>query len=139
MASRSPVLALAMVGDILSRNVSVPHSFPWKGWATGAGIVRTAAPVFKNLALEIGGKNPSIVFADADPYEAMAGAVMAAFGNQGQISLCGSRIFVEHDVYSDFVGGFVANTKRLVIGDPHHFVFLLHVRKSCITVVTGKR
>ncbi len=88
------------------------------GTATGAEIARTAAPMFKKLALEMGGKNPTIVFADADPDEAMTHAVKAAFENQGQICLCGSRVFVERSVYSDFVKGFVARTERLVVGDP---------------------
>ncbi len=86
--------------------------------ATGAEIARTAAPMFKKMTLEMGGKNPTIIFADADHQESMNGAIMAAFGNQGQICLCGSRVFVERAVYSDFVEGFVANTRRLVVGDP---------------------
>ena len=105
-------------GAAIVRHPKVPTVSFTGGTKTGAEIARTAAPMFKRVALEMGGKNPTVVFADADPEQAMAGAVRAAFGNQGQICLCGSRVFVERSIYSDFVEGFVANTKRLTVGDP---------------------
>lgn len=88
------------------------------GTATGREIARTAAPMFKKLSLELGGKNPTIVFADADRDESLRESVRAAFSNQGQICLCGSRVFVERSIYSDFVDRFVAAAKALRIGDP---------------------
>jgi aminomuconate-semialdehyde/2-hydroxymuconate-6-semialdehyde dehydrogenase len=88
------------------------------GTATGARIAANAAPMFKKLALELGGKNPNIVFADADFDVALQGSLRAAFANQGQICLCGSRLFVERPIYDDFVEGFVAGAKSLRIGDP---------------------
>lgn len=88
------------------------------GTATGARIAANAAPMFKKLALELGGKNPNIVFADADFEEALRGSLQAAFANQGQICLCGSRLFVEKPIYVDFVERFVRAAKSLKIGDP---------------------
>jgi len=88
------------------------------GTATGARIASITAPLFKKLSLELGGKNPSIIFADCD-YEAMMQAtVMSSFSNQGQICLCGSRIFVEASLYERFKADFTAATKALKIGDP---------------------
>ena len=81
------------------------------GTKTGAEIARTAAPLFKKLALELGGKNPTLIFADTDLDEAMPTIVRSAFENQGQICLCGSRIFVEEKLYPQFV-------ERFVAGDP---------------------
>lgn len=85
---------------------------------TGAEIARRAAPRFAKLSLEMGGKNPNIVFADADLDEALPTSIRASFSNQGQICLCGSRILVEQPVYEEFVDRFVAETQRLEIGDP---------------------
>ncbi|GIK16745.1 MAG: aldehyde dehydrogenase [Planctomycetota bacterium] len=88
------------------------------GTKTGRGIAATAAPMFKKLSLELGGKNPNVVFADADLDEAVAVSVRAAFSNQGQICLCGSRILVERPAYAPFLERFVAATKALKVGDP---------------------
>jgi aminomuconate-semialdehyde/2-hydroxymuconate-6-semialdehyde dehydrogenase len=86
--------------------------------ATGAEIARTAGPLFKKVTLELGGKNPNIVFADADVDEVLKTSIRSAFDNQGEICLCGSRIFVEAGAYPDFVERFVARTRRLKVGDP---------------------
>jgi aminomuconate-semialdehyde/2-hydroxymuconate-6-semialdehyde dehydrogenase len=88
------------------------------GTVTGAEIARTAAPLFKKLTLELGGKNPTIVFADADFDEAVKASVRAAFENQGEICLCGSRLLVEERLYPAFVERFVMETRRLKAGDP---------------------
>jgi aminomuconate-semialdehyde/2-hydroxymuconate-6-semialdehyde dehydrogenase len=88
------------------------------GTATGAEIARVAAPLFKKLALELGGKNPTLVFADADLDAALADSVRAAFANQGQICLAGSRILVERPVYERFVERLVERASALVVGDP---------------------
>jgi aminomuconate-semialdehyde/2-hydroxymuconate-6-semialdehyde dehydrogenase len=88
------------------------------GTATGAAIARTAAPAFKKLTLEMGGKNPAILFADADFDQAIPGILRAAFTNQGQICLCGSRILVEAKVYDEFLARFVPRVSALVVGDP---------------------
>jgi aminomuconate-semialdehyde/2-hydroxymuconate-6-semialdehyde dehydrogenase len=88
------------------------------GTATGAAIARSAAPAFKKLTLEMGGKNPAILFADADLDTAVPGIVRAAFTNQGQICLCGSRVLVESAVYERFLECFVARSRKLAVGDP---------------------
>lgn len=88
------------------------------GTKTGAEIARIAGPMFKKLSLELGGKNPNIIFADADLNAATATSVRSSFANQGQICLCGSRMFVEKSAYEDVVEQFVERTRQLRIGDP---------------------
>jgi aminomuconate-semialdehyde/2-hydroxymuconate-6-semialdehyde dehydrogenase len=88
------------------------------GTATGAEIARTAAPLFKRVALELGGKNPNIIFADADVDEAIETSLLSSFANQGQVCLCGSRIFVEKPIYNSFVERFTAAARALRVGDP---------------------
>lgn len=106
------------VGAPLITHPRVPTISFTGGTATGRAIATAAAPLFKKLALEMGGKNPTVVFADADFEDAVATSVRAAFSNQGQICLCGSRILVEASIYERFVAEFVARTKQLRIGDP---------------------
>jgi aminomuconate-semialdehyde/2-hydroxymuconate-6-semialdehyde dehydrogenase len=74
--------------------------------------------MFKKLALEMGGKNPNIVFADADLTAALDTTVRSSFANQGQICLCGSRIFIESPIYDDFVRALVERARALRLGDP---------------------
>lgn len=88
------------------------------GTATGAHIARTAAPQFKKLSLELGGKNPNIIFADCDLPEAVRTSVRSSFANQGQICLCGARIFVERPLYEAFKTEFLAQVGALTVGDP---------------------
>jgi aminomuconate-semialdehyde/2-hydroxymuconate-6-semialdehyde dehydrogenase len=88
------------------------------GTAAGRNVAEACAPFFKNVALELGGKNPYIVFADADLDAAIAGSVRSSFANQGQGCLCSSRVFVERPVYKNFVGRFIDKTSRLKVGDP---------------------
>jgi len=88
------------------------------GTVTGRKIAATAAPMFKKLSLELGGKNPNIVFADCDFEKTVQQSVRAAFTNQGEICLCGSRIFVEAALYEKFVAAFVQETSRLRVGNP---------------------
>lgn len=88
------------------------------GTVTGAAVAANAAPRFKKLSLELGGKNANVIFADADLDEAITTSIRSSFWNQGEICLCGSRIFVERSVYDEFVERFVAATRKLRIGDP---------------------
>jgi aminomuconate-semialdehyde/2-hydroxymuconate-6-semialdehyde dehydrogenase len=88
------------------------------GTKTGEDIARTAAPMFKKLSLELGGKNPNIIFADCNYDQALAETRRAAFANQGEICLCGSRIFVERPIYERFKADFIADVSRLKVGDP---------------------
>ncbi len=88
------------------------------GTKTGEWIAREAAPKFKKLSLELGGKNPNIIFADCNYEEMLETTVRSSFSNQGQICLCGSRIFVERPIYEKFKADFVEKVSRLKIGDP---------------------
>ena len=88
------------------------------GTNTGEYIARTAAPMFKKLSLELGGKNPSIVFADCDLKKAVKTTVTASFSNQGQICLCGSRIFVERSIYEEYKTAFLKEVNALKVGPP---------------------
>lgn len=88
------------------------------GTLTGQHIARTAAPMFKKLSLELGGKNPNIIFADCDYDKMLAVTMKSSFANQGQICLCGSRIFIEKSIYEKFKKDFVEKTKTLKVGDP---------------------
>ena len=88
------------------------------GTATGAHIARTAAPMFKKLSLELGGKNPNLIFADCDYEKMLKVTLKSSFANQGQICLCGSRIFVERSIYEQFKTDFIARTKALKVGHP---------------------
>jgi aminomuconate-semialdehyde/2-hydroxymuconate-6-semialdehyde dehydrogenase len=74
--------------------------------------------MFKKVSLELGGKNPNVVFADTDLDEVVSTGVQAAFANQGQICLCGSRILVEQAAYEPFLERFVESTEKLKVGDP---------------------
>jgi aminomuconate-semialdehyde/2-hydroxymuconate-6-semialdehyde dehydrogenase len=88
------------------------------GTVTGKTIAATAAPMFKKLSLELGGKNPNIVFADCDFEKAVSTSIQSSFSNQGEICLCGSRILVERSLYDKFVSEFVNRTRELLVGDP---------------------
>ena len=86
--------------------------------AVGARIAASAAPRFRKLSLELGGKNPSIVFADAPRHRLLDTLLRASFQNAGQICLCGSRILVERSYYDEFRDAFVERARALVVGDP---------------------
>lgn len=88
------------------------------GTQTGQHIARIAAPMFKKLSLELGGKNPNIIFADCDYEQMLQTTLRSSFANQGQICLCGSRIFVERSLYAKFKQDFVAKVEKMVVGDP---------------------
>ena len=88
------------------------------GTVTGRKVAEACAPLFKKVSLELGGKNPNIIFADADLDAAIAGSVRSSFANQGQICLCGSRVFVERLAYKNFVDRFVEKVSQLKLGDP---------------------
>ena len=88
------------------------------GTETGRIVARTAAPMFKKLSLELGGKNATIILKDADLDNAVDGAVRAAFTNSGQVCLCGSRIFIDASIAEQFTQLFVEKVNALHIGDP---------------------
>jgi len=88
------------------------------GTATGKHVASVVAPQFKKLSLEMGGKNPNIIFGDCNYNRMMATTVHTSFANQGQICLCGSRIFVEESIYEKFKADLVAKASALKIGPP---------------------
>lgn len=88
------------------------------GTRTGADIARAAAPAFKKLTLEMGGKNPTLVFGDVDLDKVVPEVIRSSFTNQGQICLCGSRILVERTIHDRFLERFVAAAGGLRVGDP---------------------
>ncbi len=108
----------------------------------GSRIASLASPVFKKLSLELGGKNPTIVFADCDWELTLKEVMRASFANQGQICLCGSRVLIEASVYEKFKAALIERTKELKVGDPLEahtkqgaIVSQLHYNKilKCIT------
>ena len=105
-------------GDPLTTHPDTPIVSFTGGTVTGKHISTVTAPMFKKLSLELGGKNPNIVFADADFEKAVSIASRAAFTNQGQICLCGSRLFVQEEIYEKFKKALIAKAKKLIVGDP---------------------
>ena len=106
------------IGDPLTTHPDVPIVSFTGGTATGKHIATVTSPMFKKISLELGGKNPNIIFADADFDKAVSMASRAAFTNQGQICLCGSRLFVQEEIYDKFRDALVAKTAKLKVGDP---------------------
>jgi len=88
------------------------------GTKTGEEIARVAGPMFKKLSLELGGKNPNIIFADCDYGEMLETTVRSSFSNQGEICLAGSRIFIERPMFEQFKSDFVSRVSALKVGDP---------------------
>ncbi len=108
----------AKVGAAITAHPEITTISFTGGTVTGREVAKSAAPLFKKVALEMGGKNPNIVFADADLDQALSQSLRAAFANQGQICLCGSRLFVERPACDAFVARFVAAAEALKVGDP---------------------
>ena len=84
----------------------------------GQEIAKVAAPMFKKLSLEMGGKNPNLIFADCDYDKMLKTTLASSFANQGQICLCGSRIYIEESIYEKFKKDFVQLTKERTVGPP---------------------
>lgn len=106
------------VGRAISAHPDIPLVSFTGSTQTAIDIQKQAAPYFKKLSLELGGKNPNVVFADADFDLAVDEAVRSSFTNQGEICLCGSRILIEESIYDKFREAFVAKTRSLKTGDP---------------------
>tara|TARA_B100000780_G_scaffold75280_1_gene50663 strand:+ start:10532 stop:11974 length:1443 start_codon:yes stop_codon:yes gene_type:complete len=106
------------IGDALTTHEDVPIVSFTGGTLTGQHIARVAAPMFKKLSLELGGKNPNIIFEDANFEKSVAIAVKAAFSNQGQICLCGSRLFIQDTIYEKFKEALLKKVSKLIVGNP---------------------
>lgn len=105
-------------GSVLVDHPSVPLISFTGGTATGEKIYKSAAAHVKKLSLELGGKNPNIIFNDADLKKCIPMTVKSSFSNQGEICLCGSRIYVQEGIYDQFLTEFKAETEKLIVGDP---------------------
>ena len=106
------------VGQALVEHPDVAGISFTGGTTTGERVAATAAPAFKKLSLELGGKNPTLVFEDCDFDLAVEGATRAGFANQGEICLCGSRILVQRSIHDRFLDALVKRTQALEVGDP---------------------
>lgn len=106
------------VGAAIVAHKDIPVISFTGGTKTGEGIARTAAPMFKKISLELGGKNPNIIFADCNFENAVKTSLQSSFANQGQICLCGSRVFIERPIYEKFRDAFVEKVKTLNVGNP---------------------
>ena len=106
------------VGDAMTRDEKVKAISFTGGTQTGATIAKIAAPMFKKLSLELGGKNPNIIFADCDFKKMLSTTLRSSFANQGQICLCGSRIFVERPIYEKFRDDFVDRVSKTKVSYP---------------------
>ena len=108
----------AKSGDAIVKHPKIKAISFTGGTQTGAYIAKTAAPMFKKLSLELGGKNPNIIFADCDFDEMLKTTVRSSFANQGQICLCGSRILIEISIYQKFKLAFIEKLKRHKVSFP---------------------
>lgn len=108
----------AVAGKVIVAHPEIKAISFTGGTKTGAEIAATAAPMFKKLSLELGGKNPNIIFEDCDFELMLKTTVLSSFSNQGEICLCGSRIFVERPIYEKFKLAFLEKVKLLRLGNP---------------------
>ena len=86
--------------------------------STGSAIMKSAASTLKKLSFELGGKNPNIIFADSDLDEVIETTIKSSFINQGEVCLCGSRIYVERPIFEEFIEKFAERTRQIKVGDP---------------------
>jgi aminomuconate-semialdehyde/2-hydroxymuconate-6-semialdehyde dehydrogenase len=107
-----------VVGNALTEHKDVDAITFTGETLTGQTIMASASKTLKKLSYELGGKNPNIIFADSDLDEVIETTLKSSFVNQGEVCLCGSRIYVERPAYDEFIQKFVAKTKELVVGDP---------------------
>src|SRR5258706_185144 len=105
-------------GAAIIQHPKIPAISFTGGTKTGEWIAKTAAPMFKKLSLELGGKNPNMVFADCNFEEAVKTSVTGAFSNQGEICLTGSRIFIEKPLYEKFKDAFLKRVSTLTVDEP---------------------
>ena len=106
------------VGQAIVEHPSIRGVSFTGGTATGKIVAATAAPMFKKLSLELGGKNATIVLDDAPLDDMMDGIVRASFTNSGQVCLCGSRLLIHASLYDEFIAKFVDAVNNIQVGDP---------------------
>lgn len=109
----------SVVGAALCKHPDIAAVSFTGGTDAGRQVSQALAPQFKKVSLELGGKNPAMIFADCDFEKMLETTVKSSFANQGQVCLCTSRILVERSIYDKFCDAFVAKVKALRVGDPH--------------------
>ncbi|UYQ78749.1 5-carboxymethyl-2-hydroxymuconate semialdehyde dehydrogenase [Glutamicibacter sp. JL.03c] len=136
----------SVAGDYLVKHPDVPLVSFTGDSSTGATISTAAAPFFKGLSLELGGKSPAVVFADADLDAALDATVFGVFSLNGERCTAGSRVLVQRDIYDDFVAKFAQRAKNIRVGlpsDPQTEVGSLvhpkHFEKVMSYIEIGKR
>jgi aminomuconate-semialdehyde/2-hydroxymuconate-6-semialdehyde dehydrogenase len=105
-------------GEALVKHPQVPLISFTGGTETGKKVIHASAEHFKKLSLELGGKNPNIIFADCEYDKMLKTTVRSSFLNQGEICLCGSRIYVQENIYDKFVQDLVNEAEALRVDDP---------------------
>ncbi|KAG9296164.1 hypothetical protein G9A89_014756 [Geosiphon pyriformis] len=108
------------VGEALVTHPKVPLISFTGGTVTGQKIITNSALYYKKLSLELGGKNANIIFEDCNFDQAVDTSIRSSFANQGEICLCGSRIFVQEGIYEKFLQEFIKKTRALIVGDPRN-------------------
>ncbi|MFT4756930.1 MAG: aminomuconate-semialdehyde/2-hydroxymuconate-6-semialdehyde dehydrogenase, partial [Vicingaceae bacterium] len=106
------------VGASITEHKEIPVISFTGGTTTGAQIAKVAAPMFKKLSLELGGKNPTLIFDDCNYNKMLKTVVRSSFANQGQICLCGSRLLIQSSIYEKFKIDFVREVQKLKVGNP---------------------
>ncbi len=107
-----------VVGEAIVRHPQIKAVSFTGSTRIGRSIASISGPLFKKCSLEMGGKNPNIIFADCDYEQMLETTIRSSFANQGQICLCGSRIFIEKGIYKKFKSDFISRVRELRIGDP---------------------
>jgi aminomuconate-semialdehyde/2-hydroxymuconate-6-semialdehyde dehydrogenase len=106
------------VGEAMSEHPDI-RAIAFTGeTSTGKSIMKAGAASLKRLSFELGGKNPNIIFADCDLDEVVETSLRSSFINQGAVCLCGSRIYVQREIYDQFVEKFAVRTRQQIVGDP---------------------
>ncbi len=108
------------IGDKIVRHPDIKAISFTGGTKTGKIINSSASPLLKKVSLELGGKNPTIIFEDCNYKQMLKTTVRSSFGNQGQICLCGERIFIQSSIYDKFKKDFIVETEKLKIADPRN-------------------
>ncbi len=105
-------------GEALTRHPDVSAITFTGETRTGTAIMEACAPHIKNVSFELGGKNPAIIFADADLEKAVAGTARSTFSNTGQVCLCSERVYVQRPIFDEFVEALAERAEALTVGDP---------------------
>lgn len=106
------------IGNMIVQAVKIKAISFTGGTATGKKITEISAPMFRKVSLELGGKNPAVVFSDCNLEKTVKELVKASFTNQGEICLCASRIIIQKEIYEKFKKSFIAEVKKLKVGNP---------------------